>query len=326
MRVFKGALLAFAVVTTAAAQSPDPPIGETRLTVHTLLREDIFAGFLDNNMERVARAEQNIALLLQQRPARAGQPAGVEGRHRRAARRARARGRQAPTSSRKHFTGRARGLRRRGEGVVRQRRRRRRSSAAPTRSSAIDCRRSIAPRRGRRPTIRIRCCGSSRRAQVEKMPLHFKGELLSGMAQSAQRTGRAEESAQFVEKMLTMLANTPFEKTAQQWKADPASAATTNLTCKNCHAPGRLSAKLAALRKRTTRPQLYRGLMRSQATAACLNSTGRMLRRLRSPSRLQRSCRNPWLQILNPSDSRGYRAARDTARSPARSAGRSSGR
>jgi hypothetical protein len=86
-------------------------------------------------------------------------------------------------------------------------------------------------------------------AQVEKMPLHLKGELLSGMAQSAQRTGRSAESAEFVDKMLTLLPNTPFEKTARQWKADPASAATSNLTCKNCHSPGRLSAKLAALSK-----------------------------------------------------------------------------
>ena len=81
------------------------------------------------------------------------------------------------------------------------------------------------------------------------MPVHFKGELLAGMAQSAQRTGRTEEAAQFVDRMLTMLADTPFERTARQWKADPASAATTNLTCKNCHSPGRLSAKLAALNK-----------------------------------------------------------------------------
>ena len=72
------------------------------------------------------------------------------------------------------------------------------------------------------------------------MPVHFKGELLSGMAQSAQRTGRSDEAAQFVDKMLTVLADTPYEKMARQWKADPASAATTNLTCKNCHSPGRL--------------------------------------------------------------------------------------
>ena len=86
-------------------------------------------------------------------------------------------------------------------------------------------------------------------AGIEQLPLHFKGEVLSGMAMSAQRTGRAEESAQFVDKMLTLLPGTPFEKTARRWKDDPASAATTNLTCKNCHAAGRLSAKIAALPK-----------------------------------------------------------------------------
>ena len=47
---------------------PDPPLSETRLTIHTLLREDIFAGFLENDMRRLARGEKNIQLLLQQRP------------------------------------------------------------------------------------------------------------------------------------------------------------------------------------------------------------------------------------------------------------------
>src|SRR3954470_21488119 len=68
MRVFKGALLACAMAVTAAAQSQDPPIGDARLTVHTLLREDIFSGFLDNNMERFARADRNVDALLTQRP------------------------------------------------------------------------------------------------------------------------------------------------------------------------------------------------------------------------------------------------------------------
>ena len=84
----------------------------------------------------------------------------------------------------------------------------------------------------------IRCCGSSRAPASRRCRCTSRESCLSGMAQSAQRTGRAEESAQFVDRMLTLLANTPFEKTAQQWKTDPASAATTNLTCKNCHAPG----------------------------------------------------------------------------------------
>jgi hypothetical protein len=49
--------------------------------------------------------------------------------------------------------------------------------------------------------------------------------------------------------MLAVLPNTPFEPMAKKWKADPASAATTNLTCKNCHGAGRLSARLKTLEK-----------------------------------------------------------------------------
>jgi hypothetical protein len=47
--------------------------------------------------------------------------------------------------------------------------------------------------------------------------------------------------------MLVLLADTQYEETARQWKADPASAAKTNLTCKSCHGAGRLSARLKAL-------------------------------------------------------------------------------
>ena len=49
--------------------------------------------------------------------------------------------------------------------------------------------------------------------------------------------------------MLKLLANTPYERTARKWKEDPKSAATTNLTCKNCHAQGRLAARLRSLGK-----------------------------------------------------------------------------
>jgi hypothetical protein len=84
---------------------------------------------------------------------------------------------------------------------------------------------------------------------IEKLPVHHKGEVLAGLTQSAQRTGRTEEVAQNLDKMLTVLAGTPYEAMAKQWKSDPASAATTNLTCKNCHNPGRLSNRLEALKQ-----------------------------------------------------------------------------
>jgi hypothetical protein len=247
MRAFTGALLLCAAVTAVAAQSPEPPIADTRLTVHTLLREDIFAGFLNNNMDRVARAEQNIELLLKERPAERANLLAWKGGA--ALQRAvRAHEAAKPDEFAKYFQDARESF-----------------AAAAKISSGND---GVAAITGgsygffadRLPQEHRAAAWSQaydnystlwkQQSQgIEQLPLHHKGELLSGMAQSAQRTGRGEESAQFVDRMLTMLAETPFEKTARQWKADPASVATTNLMCKNCHSAGRLSARLAALNK-----------------------------------------------------------------------------
>src|SRR5262245_23936430 len=58
-----------AATVLAAAQSPGPPLSDSRLSVSTLVREDIFAGFMDDDMERFARGEKNIEFLLKRRPA-----------------------------------------------------------------------------------------------------------------------------------------------------------------------------------------------------------------------------------------------------------------
>ena len=245
MRVFKGALLALALMTTAAAQSTEPPIGETRLTVHTLLREDIFAGFLDNNMERVARAERNIGLLLEQRPAeKANLLAWRAGIHMQRA----VRGHEAGKADEfaKHFAA------ARADFAAAAKETSGNGGVAAITGGTYAFFGDRLPQEHRAAAwseaySSYAALWKQQAAQVEKMPVHFQGELLAGMAQSAQRTGRTAESAEFVDKMLTLLAETPFERTAKQWKADPASAATSNLTCKNCHSPGRLSTKLAAL-------------------------------------------------------------------------------
>ena len=73
MRAFSSLVLMFVVAIGAAkAQSPEPPLSDTRLTVHTLLREDVFAGFMANDMVRFARAERNIEQLLKDRPDQRG--------------------------------------------------------------------------------------------------------------------------------------------------------------------------------------------------------------------------------------------------------------
>jgi hypothetical protein len=65
-------LLVGAFVTVVAAQSPQTPLSDSRLTVHTLVREDIFAGFMTDDMKRFERGEKNIELLLEQRPNQRG--------------------------------------------------------------------------------------------------------------------------------------------------------------------------------------------------------------------------------------------------------------
>jgi hypothetical protein len=84
---------------------------------------------------------------------------------------------------------------------------------------------------------------------VDRLPVHIRGELLAGLAQSAQRTGRTEEFQQYLDKILTVLRDTSYEPVAKEWKSNPAAAAKTSITCRSCHDPGRLSARVAALNK-----------------------------------------------------------------------------
>ena len=80
---------------------------------------------------------------------------------------------------------------------------------------------------------------------LNQLPLHMKGELLAGLAQTAQRTGRQEEATLYVDKMLTMLKGTPYEATASKWKSDPASASSSSVTCKSVSRGGPPASELS---------------------------------------------------------------------------------
>ena len=249
MRILKTALVVSVVIGASAAQSPDALLSDTRLTVHTLLREDVFGGFLGNDLGRMAKAEANIESLMNSRP---DQKANL------LAWRSGAAMKRAVVA---HEAGQA-------QEFARQFAIARDGFAEAAKLATSGQNDAVAAITGGTLAILADSLPAEHRAaawaqaydnysllwkqqgaRIENMPVHFKGEVLAGMAQSAQRTGRSEESAQFVEKMLTMLANTPYEAMAKQWKADPATAATTNLTCKNCHNPGRLANRIAALNK-----------------------------------------------------------------------------
>lgn len=245
MRSLKTALLVSVVVTAAAAQSPDPLLSETRLSVHTLVREDIFAGFRNGNIERLAKAEQNIEVLLKERPEqRANLLAWKAGAATYRAVRAHESGQTAEFGRRfaealDGFAAAAK-LDTGNEGVA--------AITGGTMATFAD----RLPEKHRAAAWaqaydNYSLLWKQQGATIEKLPVHHKGEVLAGLTQSAQRTGRSEEAAQYLDKMLSVLVDTPYEAMAKQWKSDPASAATTNLTCKNCHNPGRLSSRLEAL-------------------------------------------------------------------------------
>lgn len=237
----------FTLSVVVAAQSPEPPIGDKRLTVHTLLREDVFAGFLANDQNRLERAERNIEALLKERPDQRANLLAWQG------------GASLYRAVRAHEAGDAKEFER-----LYQRARDQFAEALKGQTGNDGVfpivGGSLALFADRLPDEHRAAAWSqsydaysmlwkAQSAIVDKLPVHHRGELLGGLVQSAQRTGRTAEMGQYLDRMLTSLQGTPYEATAKQWKSDPTVAATSSVVCKNCHSPGRLGPRLAELNK-----------------------------------------------------------------------------
>ena len=247
LTVLLTAPLVLLAVAVGIAQSQEPPLSDTRLAVHTLVREDIFAGFMSNDMVRFARGERNVEQLLKDRPDQRGNllawrasaalyrtvlahEAGNRGEFQRRLDAVKTDFAEAA----KQTSG--------NDGVA----------AITGGSYAVFADRLPEPHRATAwadAYAAFSLLWKQQGAMIDKLPVHHRGEVLGGLVQSAQRTGRTEEMAQYLERMITALQGTPYEATAQQWKTNPASAATTRVTCKACHNPGRLAPTLAALQK-----------------------------------------------------------------------------
>jgi tetratricopeptide (TPR) repeat protein len=244
-------LLTLGLVVTisvlSSAQAPEPPIADTRVAVQTLVREDIFAGFLQGNVVRLARAEKNLDSLLASRPAaraeilawqgsialthaaiahEANQPARFDEQYKRA----RALFSEAAAAGPNN------------DGVI----------AITGGSLLMIADRLPAAERAQawqHAYESYQSLWKSQGAVIEKLPLHHRGEVLAGLAQSAQRTGRTGEIDAQLDRMLSLLPNSNYAKQAQVWKDDPSARANAKLACQSCHAPGTLNARLAELNK-----------------------------------------------------------------------------
>ncbi len=238
-------LMAFVVV--AIAQSPEPPISDTRLSIHTLVREDIFAGFLTDDIARLTRGEKNVDVLLEKRPAAKSELLAWKGGA--ALYRAVSAYENKRTEEFQQKYQQALDLFSQSRQVGPQN-----PGAAAVIGGSYVVFADRLPKENRAAAWAqaydaYQLLWKLQAPAVERLPVHIRGELLGGLAQSAQRTGRAEEATQYVDKILTVMRDTPYESVAKKWKADPKAAASASITCLNCHEAGRLAPRMASLDK-----------------------------------------------------------------------------
>ncbi len=232
----------------AFAQSPDPPLDEKRLPIATLLREDVFAGWRAGDMERYARGEKNIDLLLQQRPNERTELLAWKGATKlyRAVVALEAGDKDAFDRYYRdtlELFGESRKLGPQHPAVA----------AIVGGSWVVFADRlpeTLRPAAWSESYECYQTLWKQQQSVMDKLPLHLRGELLAGLAQSAERTGHKEQVEEYLDKIIEALPDTGYERVAKQWKADPASSARTNISCKSCHNEGRLSERLAKLKDR----------------------------------------------------------------------------
>ena len=242
----KRALLPSLVVTAAAAPAPETLLSDTRLTVHTLLREE-FSPASGTTTSSAWQERNDIDVLLKERPGERGNLLAWRA------------GASTFRAVRAHEAGKAEEFERvyaearadfaaAAKGDIRKRgcRRHHRGDAGHLRGSAA----RETPRGGVGAGLRqlldvVEAAGRDDRKDAGS--LQGRSPRRTDAVGATNRTQR--RSGAVPREDGDVVADTPYEPLAKQWKADPSSAATTNLTCKNCHAPGRLSNRLEALKQ-----------------------------------------------------------------------------
>jgi hypothetical protein len=83
-------------------------------------------------------------------------------------------------------------------------------------------------------------------AELEKSPMHIKGEVWAGVAAGAYATGREAELKQALERIMTGMPKTPYAMVAKKWMDDPAARGKVKMVCISCHEPNRLGPRVVS--------------------------------------------------------------------------------
>ncbi len=237
-------------VCLGAGDSPSKlPLTDTRFSVHTLVREDIFAGILEGDMDRFARGEQSIEFLLEKRPA-GDKPSLLAWKAGALLFRAilALDAKQMNEFENKYaksteLVDQARKLGPNDQGAI----------ATTAGMYLLLADRLPENKRGKAWAAAYDSYQTLWKGQeriVDKLPPHLQGELLGGLAQSAQRTGHDKELAAYLDKILAVTPNSAYGQAAKKWKEEPRATRDTGISCLSCHAPGRLAARRAELDKK----------------------------------------------------------------------------
>lgn len=217
---------------------------DKRLSVTWLVREDIFAGFLANDRARLENAERTLDELMKERPAESSDVVAWRGSilltraawAHEAGKQAECRDyhKRAMAAFDEALAGKA------GRGMV------------PITGGSMVALADRLPEPLRtesweRGYTMYKAMEREQRKDFDKMPLHLTGEVISGLAQTSQRTGRAEEAAKYLGEMVTRLAGSPYERAAKRWLERPETMAKSSVACQTCHEPNKLEARKAAL-------------------------------------------------------------------------------
>ena len=233
------------LVTPKEANSP---LSDPRISVHTLLREDIFAGFMAGDLKRFERGEKNIESLLKSRPEETANILAWKG------------GAVLYRAVRSHESKNEvefikkyqmakelfaeAGKIKTGNGGVNA------ITGGSYSYMADRLPKGKQVEAWERAYTSYTALYKSQSSVINNLPVHHRGEVLGGMAMTAHRTGHAEESALFLAKILRSLPDTNYSTEAQKWKMNPELAGKSKMNCMSCHDAGRLSKRIEELNKK----------------------------------------------------------------------------
>ncbi|MDQ2775423.1 MAG: hypothetical protein M3Y57_10985 [Acidobacteriota bacterium] len=229
------------------AQTQPGPVSvhDSRLTVHTLVREDIFAGSMSNDEAHLANGERTLTQLLIERPNAKADILAWQGWA--------ALTRAVYAHEEKNENEFAQRYRQASELQAEA------AQLEPNSESvAILIGGSYAVLGDRLPNqyrssawsqayTMYRKVWKRHSGNFDTLPPHLKGELLAGLAQTAQRTGRKTEMLEDLDVIVEKLPDTPYAARAKKWKENPEIASRTSIICQTCHEPGRLAVRTATL-------------------------------------------------------------------------------